>query len=55
VTQPTLQRARRYITNLEDRIEDARPPVTTTTTTTAPPAPATTAPVAPATTGAGVG
>jgi len=34
VTQPTLARARRYVANLEDRIEDARPPVTTTTTTT---------------------
>ena len=40
VTQPTLQRARRYVSNLEDRIEDTRPSVTTTTrpttTTTAP-------------------
>lgn len=50
VTQPTLQRARRYVANLEDRIEDTRPPVTTTTrpTTTAPtsttvPGPTTTA------------
>ena len=48
VTQPTLRRARRYVTNLEDRIEDARPSVptttrpttTTTSTTSAPPAPA---------------
>lgn len=54
VTQPTLQRARRYITNLEDRIEDTRPSVTTTTTT-APPSTTTTAPAAPTTTGAGVG
>lgn len=41
VTQPSLQRARRYVSNLEDRIDDARPSVTTTTqptTTTTPPA-----------------
>jgi len=36
VSQPSLARARRYVANLEDRIEDARPPVTTTTTTTTP-------------------
>jgi PPM family protein phosphatase len=44
VSQPTLQRARRYVTNLEDRIEDTRPPVTTTTrpTTTTTTAPTTT-------------
>lgn len=43
VSQPTLERARRYVANLEDRIESSRPPVTTTTTTTTtqapPPAP----------------
>ena len=33
VTQPSLARARRYVANLEERIEDLRPPVTTTTTT----------------------
>ena len=46
VSQPTLQRARRYVTNLEDRIEDTRPSVTTTTrpttTTSTEPAPTTT-------------
>ena len=55
VTQPSLQRARRYVTNLEDRIEDTRPSVTTTTTTTST---TTTAPATPApapTTGTGGG
>jgi protein phosphatase len=49
VSQPSLARARRYVDNLEDRIEAARPPVTTTTTTTttAPPAPPDTTAVAP--------
>jgi len=55
VSQPSLARARRYVTNLEDRIEATRPPVTTTTTTTtsttSTTAPATTPP-APSTTGA---
>jgi len=32
VSQPTLERARRYVANLEERIEDTQPPVTTTTT-----------------------
>jgi len=58
VTQPSLARAERYVANLEDRIEAARPPVTTTTTTstTAPP-PATTGPTTggPDTTGAPTG
>ena len=56
VTQPSLQRARRYVTNLEDRIEDTRPSVTTTTrpTTTTSSTPAT--PPAPSpTTGASGG
>ena len=48
VSQPTLQRARRYVTNLEDRIEDTRPPVTTTTS------PTTTTTTAPTTTTTGV-
>jgi serine/threonine protein phosphatase PrpC len=34
VSQPTLRRARRYVSNLEDRIEDSRPSVTTTSTST---------------------
>jgi len=51
VSQPSLARARRYVANLEDRIEASRPPATTTTTTTSttsttappvPPAPTTT-------------
>ncbi len=50
VTQPTLQRARRYVTNLEDRIEDTRPSVTTTTAPTTTTVPATTTPPAPPTT-----
>jgi hypothetical protein len=56
VTQPSLDRARRYVTNLEDRIEDTRPSVTTTTrpTTTTTPT-STTAPAPTATTGASGG
>jgi PPM family protein phosphatase len=53
VSQPTLDRARRYVANLEDRIESSRPPVTTTTTAPAP-APAPEDPATP-TTGAGGG
>lgn len=34
VSRPTLREARTYVENLEDRIEEIRPPVTTTTTTT---------------------
>lgn len=49
VSQPTLQRARRYVTNLEDRIEDTRPSVTTTTR------PTTTTSTEPTTTTTGVG
>jgi len=58
VSQPSRARAERYVANLEDRIEAARPPVTTTTTTTTtsttvpPPAPTAPAAGAPATTGA---
>jgi PPM family protein phosphatase len=56
VSQPTLDRARRYVANLEDRIESSRPPVTTTTTTTTAlePAPAPEDPATP-TTGVGGG
>ena len=55
VTQPTLQRARRYVTNLEDRIEDTRPSVPTTTqpTTTTTSAPTTQPAPAPTTGTAG--
>jgi protein phosphatase len=44
VTQPSLQRARRYVANLEDRIEDTRPSVTTTTRPTTTTTTTTTAP-----------
>lgn len=51
VSQPSLERARRYVANLEDRIESSRPPVTTTTTTTTAlePAPAPDDPATPTT------
>jgi PPM family protein phosphatase len=57
VSQPTLQRARRYVSNLEDRIEDIRPSVTTTTrpTTTTPAPNSTTLPRPTTTAGAGGG
>lgn len=57
VTQPSLQRARRYVANLEDRIEDTRPSVTTTTTTstTSTTSTTTTAPAPAPTTGTGGG
>ena len=34
VDRPSLESARRYVANLEERIEEIRPPATTTTTTT---------------------
>ena len=55
VTQPSLQRARRYVTNLEERIEDTRPSVTTTTRPTTTTSTSTTQPAPTATTGAGEG
>ncbi|HEX4903368.1 MAG TPA: Stp1/IreP family PP2C-type Ser/Thr phosphatase [Acidimicrobiales bacterium] len=55
VSQPSLARARRYVTNLEDRIEASRPPVTTTTTTSTTSTTAPAPPAAPSTTGVAPG
>ncbi|HEU5082379.1 MAG TPA: Stp1/IreP family PP2C-type Ser/Thr phosphatase [Acidimicrobiales bacterium] len=60
VSQPTLERARRYVANLEERIEDTKPPVTTTTTrprttTTSTTQPGGTQPTSTTTAGAGAG
>ena len=48
VTRPSLESARRYVANLEERIEELEPPPTTTTTTssTSTPPPTTAAPPA---------
>ncbi len=53
VSQPNLDRARLYVANLEERIEDQAPPVTTTTTTRPRTTTTTTPRITTTTTGAG--